>query len=307
MYPRGGVGPSGPAARQHAQRGLGESRDPEGCQLTNVVVPKTRILTGPGVLYKAPLGTLLPGQTSYTVTNKALTSNVATITTSASHTMLVGDQVVVSIGDTVFDGLYTITAVASSTFSYARSNANVTSGAATGSAITWNAGGTVSGSKFTDSWPSGWVPIGVTKEGNEFSYAPSTGNIEVAEFLLPLQIITTGVEIKWKFDIAEFTAKNYAFATNGGATRTVSGTGATLLTELTPPVVGSEVRQMIGWESDDNTERLAAMQVFQTGTVAEAHKKGTDNATIAVEFGLEQPSVGYPFRKFYAGSTPVGS
>lgn len=275
--------------------------------MTNVVVPKTRILTGPGVLYRAPIGTLIPGQTSYTVTNKALTSNVATITTSTTHTMTVGDQVIVSIGDTIFDGLQTITAVASSTFSYAKTNANVSSASATGSAVTWNAGGTVSGSKFTDSWPSGWVPWGVTKEGNEFSYAPSTGNVEVAEYLLPLSIVTTGVEIKWKFEVAEFTAKNYAAGLNGGSTRTVSGTGGTQLTELTPPVVGQEIRQMIGWEADDNTERLVGMQCFQSGTLSEAHRKGTDNSTIAVEFGLEQPSIGYPFRKFYAGSTPVGS
>jgi hypothetical protein len=70
-----------------------------------------------------------------TVTNKALTSNVATLTTSSAHTYLVGDIVVVTGVDATFNGTYAITAVpTSTTFSYAKTNANVSSAAATGSA-----------------------------------------------------------------------------------------------------------------------------------------------------------------------------
>jgi hypothetical protein len=69
-----------------------------------------------------------------TVTNKALTGNVATLTTSANHGFTVGQTVKVAIGDPVFDGTYVITAVTANTFSYARVNANVTSVAATGTA-----------------------------------------------------------------------------------------------------------------------------------------------------------------------------
>ena len=70
------------------------------------------------------------------VTNKALTSNVATLTTSAAHGFSVGDNVHVSIGDAVFDGNYVISAVpTTTTFSYERVNADVVSGADTGVAI----------------------------------------------------------------------------------------------------------------------------------------------------------------------------
>jgi hypothetical protein len=70
-----------------------------------------------------------------TVSNKSLTSNVATLTTSTSHTYLVGDVVVVSGVDATFNGTYSITAVpTATTFSYAKINANVTSAAASGSA-----------------------------------------------------------------------------------------------------------------------------------------------------------------------------
>lgn len=274
-----------------------------------IAVPKSRILTGPGYLYRAPLGTLLPGQTTATVSNKALTSNVVTLTTATAHGFVATDQIIVNIGDSVFDGLFTVaSAPTGTTLTYAKNNANVTSGAATGTITSWKAGGTVAGSVFTDAWPAGWVPVGVTKEGTEFTYTPSTGNVEVAEYLLPLKIVTESVESKISFEIAEFTAKNLAFALNNPAgVTTVSGAGATLLTEVSPPEVGAEVRQMIGWEAEDSSERLVCLQAFQSGDVTMAHKKGTDIATISVEFALEQPSVGKPWRKFYAGLTPVGS
>lgn len=71
-------------------------------------------------------------ETAFTVTNKVLSSNVATLTTSAAHGFVVGQTVVVSGVDETFDGQYVITAVGSTTtFSYARTASNVTSVAVT--------------------------------------------------------------------------------------------------------------------------------------------------------------------------------
>ena len=68
------------------------------------------------------------------ISNKALTSNVATLTTSSAHGFAVGMEIVVSSVGTPFDGTYTITTVPSATtFTYAKVNTNVTSAAATGS------------------------------------------------------------------------------------------------------------------------------------------------------------------------------
>jgi hypothetical protein len=70
-----------------------------------------------------------------TVTNKALTSNIATLTTSANHTYLAGDVVVVSGVDATFNGTFNIIAVpTTTTFTYAKTASNVTSAVATGSA-----------------------------------------------------------------------------------------------------------------------------------------------------------------------------
>ena len=65
-----------------------------------------------------------------TVTNKALTSNVATLTTGTAHTYRAGDVVTISSVDATFNGVYSIIAVpTSTTFTYAKTNANVTSAA----------------------------------------------------------------------------------------------------------------------------------------------------------------------------------
>jgi len=61
------------------------------------------------------------------ISNKALTSNVATLTTSANHSFVVGMEINITGVDATFNGTYTITAVTSNTFSYAKTATNVTS------------------------------------------------------------------------------------------------------------------------------------------------------------------------------------
>ena len=70
---------------------------------------------------------------AYVISNKALTSNVATLTTNVAHDFNVGNTVTVSGVDATFNGTYTVTAVTSTTFSYAKTATNVTSVASSGS------------------------------------------------------------------------------------------------------------------------------------------------------------------------------
>jgi hypothetical protein len=70
-----------------------------------------------------------------TVNNKALTTNVATLTTSAAHGFTAGQQVTVATVGAPFDGTYTILATPlATTFTYAKTNTDVTSAVATGTA-----------------------------------------------------------------------------------------------------------------------------------------------------------------------------
>ena len=80
---------------------------------------------------KRPFQILRSIRPSWTVTNKALTSNVATLTIG-SHKLVAGNTVVIANIDSTFDGTYVLTAVGATTISYAVTAANVTSVAATG-------------------------------------------------------------------------------------------------------------------------------------------------------------------------------
>jgi hypothetical protein len=106
-----------------------------------VVFEITGPLTGPGEIYNAATDELLTivqplrAATSRSVTNSSLTGNVATLTTSAAHGFLSGDIVTVSISDAVYDGTHTILTVpTTTTFTYAKTNANVGSSAESGTA-----------------------------------------------------------------------------------------------------------------------------------------------------------------------------
>ena len=80
------------------------------------------------------LGQAASSASSLSVTNKELTSNVATLTLSASHSIGVGQPVSVAMdtADAAFDGVRTVTAVTSTTLSFASNASNVASAAATG-------------------------------------------------------------------------------------------------------------------------------------------------------------------------------
>lgn len=160
---------------------------------------------------------------------------------------------------------------------------------------------TVAGSVFTDAWPVGFLLLGATEEGSNFSFQTTTEQITVAEFLDPLKYVSTGRSGSIAFALASITATNMKRALNGG-TITTTGTGATTMSAYTPPVLGAEVRCVIGWESQDSTERLIAYQTFNTGQVSVQRRKGAAKATLPVEFGLEVPASGLPFKYLTAGT-----
>lgn len=79
------------------------------------------------VLGQAAIGST---NTTNTISNKALTSNVATLTTGSAHSYAIGDVVTVAGVDTTFDGTFVVASVPSSTtFTYALTATNVTSAA----------------------------------------------------------------------------------------------------------------------------------------------------------------------------------
>ena len=102
------------------------------------------------------------------ITNKALTSNVATLTTSSAHGFAVGDTVWVEGVDSTFNstaGPYTITAVTSTTFSYAKTAGNVASTAVSSSLARAQSPGAIYIEAASDLMPSGYITTGNIRYG----------------------------------------------------------------------------------------------------------------------------------------------
>ena len=97
-------------------------------------------ITGPGDAY---VFFSAPEEITKTITNKALTNNVATLTTGSAHGITVGAKAVITGVDATFNGTYYVTAVpTTTTFSYSKTASNVTSAAVSpAGSVTFNAGG----------------------------------------------------------------------------------------------------------------------------------------------------------------------
>ncbi len=97
-----------------------------------------------------------------TITNKALTSNVATLTTATAHELEVGDEVWVQGVDSTFNSsaLYTVTAATTTTFSYAKTASNVTSTAVTSATALANVPGYLYIESDTEKAASGYLTTG---------------------------------------------------------------------------------------------------------------------------------------------------
>lgn len=160
---------------------------------------------------------------------------------------------------------------------------------------------TVVGSVFTDTWPGGWNLLGVTREGHTLNVGIDTDAVEAAEYVDPLLNVVTGRTITAEMELMQVHLTNFKRAFNGG-TKSTSGAGTTLLTSYTLPSIGQEVRQQLGWEAVDNTERWWGLQVFQTGSVGIQRQKGADNASLPLTYTFEPDASSQPVYFFSAGT-----
>ncbi len=98
-----------------------------------------------------------------TITNKQLTSNVATLTTATAHGLVAGDSVWVQGVDSTFNSstsAYTITTATTTTFSYAKTAGNVASTAVTSATALANTPGSTYAEDETELIPSGYLQSG---------------------------------------------------------------------------------------------------------------------------------------------------
>jgi len=156
-------------------------------------------------------------------------------------------------------------------------------------------------SVFSDTWPVAWIPLGMTVSGTDFDPNTTASAIEAAELIDPIAYRTTARTGTLTFALLSLTATNLARAFNGAST-TVTGTGATTITKLDPPVVGNEVRAMIGFESLDSTFRFVAYQVFNSGSIKMSFNKAPATTSIPWTGMLEKPASTQPWSMWTAGA-----
>ena len=101
-----------------------------------------------------------------TITNKALTSNVATLTTSAAHGLAVDDSIWVEGVDATFNGQYTVATVpTTTTFTYAKTASNVTSTAVSSATALVNKTGSINIESASTLRDTGYITTGYIRYG----------------------------------------------------------------------------------------------------------------------------------------------
>jgi hypothetical protein len=195
-----------------------------------------------------------------TVNNKVLASNVATLTTAAAHNFLVGDRITVAGVDATFNGTYALTAVTSTTFSYAKTNANVTSAAvsptgtadavtrrryagvardATDSKIKFFQNATTTPSSTVNFGEAGITYADVVMDDLEVDQITATGNLAIATDKLTVDASTGAVGMSGALTTTGLITANGGLTTSG--TLNVSGgavfTGTTDVQEMRETVV----------------------------------------------------------------------
>jgi hypothetical protein len=121
---------------------------------------------------------------------------------------------------------------------------------------------TVVGGKFTQAW-TGWFAVGGTSAGLTVSRTPTFSDFVPAESYYATHVLGTGDSIEGSCVLNEISKVNLAFAFNmadantlagTGGNYTTSGTGANVITGFSAPLVGKEVRSMLGWQSENDDE-----------------------------------------------------
>lgn len=167
-------------------------------------------------------------------------------------------------------------------------------------------GGTAVASAFTDAPSATFIAAGATEEGHTLSYSQNVEPVTVAEFADPITWRTTSRQGSWAMSLADYTLANLARAMNGGTTSTASGSGATLVSKWVPPVMGSEVRRSILWQSFDGTMRVFMYQCINVAEIESAFKKAPDKALLPCEFRFEVDSSSRTFEVYTAGTARLG-
>jgi hypothetical protein len=253
-----------------------------------------------------------------TVNNKALTSDVATLTTAAAHNFLVGDRVTVAGVDATFNGTYALTAVpTSTTFSYAKTASNVTSAAvsptgtadavtrrkyagvardATDSKIKFFQDATTTPSSTVNFAEAGVTYADVVMDDLEVDQITATGNLAVGTDKLTVNASTGAVGMAGALTTTGLITANGGISTSSNLTVTggVNLSGTVDVQELREQVVDVTLASNVG-TLDWSAGNIYYIATAPTGNMTlNATNVPTDNSKImTINVMVTQGSTGY--------------
>jgi hypothetical protein len=144
-----------------------------------------------------------------------------------------------------------------------------------------------------------WVNVGYTEKGTTFTRGVTATDVDVAEEFYAVNEVITAYTTTVDFAFSQYTAQTLVYAMNGGTVTTNTGD-----VWFDPPAAGTEVFVMIGWNSNDLTERYIWRKCINVGATATARQKVLPQALIPVQYKVIKPSGLQPFR-YWGQKTPL--
>lgn len=141
------------------------------------------------------------------------------------------------------------------------------------------------------SLPVDWISLGYTEDGNQFSYAVTSEDIEVAESVDPVATQETKALSKVTFSMAEMTRRNLGLALGRGLVANDDSI-------LEPAALGSRLYFKLIWQSLDHVTpavsdtaniRWLFRKCFVSGSLDISHKKAPAKALLPVEISCYRP------------------
>lgn len=196
-----------------------------------------------------------------TISNKALTSNVATLTTGAVHGYAIGDVVTVAGVDTTFDGTYVVASVpTTTTFTYALTTANVTSAAVSPVGIITRNAAVTTGVAISNKYRKGSTAT-LTATAHGLSVG-DTVYISIGDTGIQGRYLVTGVPSAGTFTVTTTASTDIASAACSGA---FGKLGIALTTLYTVPAATSAVVSTITISNRSTATRTYRIAIRPAG------------------------------------------
>jgi hypothetical protein len=250
------------------------------------------------------------------VTNKALTDNVATLTTSASHSLTNGTYITISGVDSTFNGSYTVTGTpTTTTFTYAKTATNVGSVAVSpsGSAIYATIDDTGRPAYMYDSGTDTWFAVaGKVDTGRNYTWtgqhtfsAPLTASDTVtvnSQLRSNSASVSGALQVSGQSTLTTISSTSASVTTATIATSNVTNENATNLTvtgktdvaEITEKVTDlTLVANSASPNFNDGTIFYISASPSANFTLDAQNVPTTNNKIITMSFFTTQGSTGY--------------